>query len=71
MRAQAVRDMARQSDQVVILTESEKFSGHGTVPLNLKDQVKTVITDQNIDTQTAAELSASGIEVITPEGELD
>ena len=69
MRAQAVRDMARQSDQVVILTESEKFSGHGTVPLNLKNQVKTVITDQSIDDQTAAELSASGIEVIRPVGE--
>ena len=66
MRAQAVRDMARQSDQVIILTESEKFSKHGTVPLNLKDQVKTVITDRSIDEQTSAELAACGIEVITP-----
>ena len=65
MRAQAVRDMARQADQVVVLTESEKFAGHGTVPLNLKDQVKTVITDQKIEDQTRTELTARGIEVLT------
>ena len=65
MRAQAVRDMARQADQVIVLTESEKFTGHGTVPLNLKDQVKTVITDQKIGAQIAAELKSRGIEVLT------
>ena len=65
MRAQAVRDMARQADQVIVLTESEKFTRHGTVPLNLKDQVKTVITDQKIDKQIAAELNTRGIEVLS------
>jgi DeoR/GlpR family transcriptional regulator of sugar metabolism len=65
MRAQAVRDMARQADQVVVLTESEKFGGHGTVPLNLKDQVKTVITDQKIEEPIINELGARGIEVLT------
>ena len=65
MRAQAVRDMARQADQVIVLTESEKFTGHGTVPLNLKDQVKTVITDQEIGAQITAELKSRGIEVLT------
>ena len=47
LRAQAVRDMARQAEKVIILTESDKFSKHGTVPLNLKGLVKTVITDDN------------------------
>ncbi|MDO4805206.1 MAG: DeoR/GlpR family DNA-binding transcription regulator [Lachnospiraceae bacterium] len=65
MRAQAVRDMARQADRVTVLTESEKFTKHGTVPLNLKDQVRTVITDQNIDAHISAELAESGIEVLT------
>lgn len=65
MRAQAVRDMAHQAEQVIILTESEKFSKHGVVPLNLKDQVKTVITDQHIDSLTALELENSQIRVIT------
>ena len=65
LRAQAVRDMARQADQIVVLTESEKFERHGTVPLNLKDQVKTVITDQKIEEQIITELGARGIEVLT------
>jgi DeoR/GlpR family transcriptional regulator of sugar metabolism len=65
MRAQAVRDMARQADQVIVLTESEKFDRHGTVPLNLKDQVKAVITDQNIEEQIVTELNALGIEVLS------
>ena len=65
MRAQAVRDMARQADQVIVLTESEKFSRHGTVPLNLKDQVKTVITDQKIEEQIVTELGARGITVLS------
>ena len=47
------------------LTESEKFERHGTVPLNLKDQVKTVITDQKIEEQIITELGARGIEVLT------
>ena len=32
----AVRDMALQAERVIVLTESEKFSRHGIVPLNLK-----------------------------------
>ncbi|MBR3339890.1 MAG: DeoR/GlpR transcriptional regulator [Lachnospiraceae bacterium] len=65
MRAQAVRDMARQADRVIVLTESDKFTKHGTVPLNLKDQVKTVITDRNMDEKITAELAGCGIEVLT------
>ena len=65
MRAQAVRDMARQADQVIVLTESEKFARHGTVPLNLKEQVRTLITDQMIDEKTLSELQVCGIEVLT------
>lgn len=65
MRAQAVRDMALQADQVVVLTESEKFSRHGIIPLNLKDHVKMVITDQKIQDQIITELSNHNIRVIT------
>ena len=57
--------MARQADQVIVLTESEKFDRHGTVPLNLKDQVKAVITDQKIEEPLVTELTARGIEVLT------
>ena len=65
MRAQAVRDLARQADQVIVLTESDKFTRHGTVPLNLKDRVSTVITDQSIGEDVRQELNQQGIEVLT------
>ena len=64
MRAQAVRDMARQAEEIIVLTESDKFTKHGTVPLNVKDLVKTVVTDENISAETRAELEALGITVI-------
>lgn len=65
MRAQAVRDMAHQAEQVIILTESEKFSRHGVVPLNLKERVKRVITDKQIDPVTISELENRQIIVTT------
>lgn len=65
MRAQAVRDMARQTEQVIVLTESSKFSKRGIVPLNLKDKVQTVITDSQIDAAYMQEFESRQIEVIT------
>lgn len=63
LRAQAVRDMALQCEQAIVLTESEKFASRGTVPLNLKGGVKMVITDDKIDPQAAAVLRSQGIQV--------
>lgn len=65
MRAQAVRDMARQTEQVVVLTESNKFSKRGVVPLNLKAKVKAVITDSLIDSIFIQELQHQEIHVLT------
>ena len=64
MRAQAVRDMAHSCDKIVFVTESEKFASHGTVPLNLHGCELAVITDEALPEQTAAALSAGGIELI-------
>lgn len=64
MRAQATRDMAHQAEKVVVLAESEKFKKHGTVPLNLKGQVKTVITDNRISSEMTKHLQSCGIEVL-------
>lgn len=64
MRAQAVRDMAAQAEQVVVLTESDKFSKHGTVPLNLEGRIKTAITDQAISDDMKVEMETRGIEVL-------
>ena len=65
MRAQAVRDMARQAEHIMILTESEKFARHGIVPLNLRDYPRTVITDNQISEEARNELKQCGIELIT------
>ncbi len=61
MRAQAVRDMAHQADELIVLTESEKFSHPAAVPLNVTTQIKTVITDSKLDTETYVQLQSSGI----------
>ncbi|MCI7812379.1 MAG: DeoR/GlpR family DNA-binding transcription regulator [Robinsoniella sp.] len=65
MRAQAVRDMALQAEKLIVLTESSKFSKHGIVPLNLKNQIKAVITDEEISDEMASELRMRDIDVVT------
>ncbi len=62
MRAQAVRDMAQSAEQVIILTESEKFSVRGIVPLNTP--VHTVITDTAVPSEALELLREKNIEVI-------
>lgn len=51
LRAQAVRDMARQTEHIHILTESEKFGKRGVVPLNLKGMKINVITDDLVSNE--------------------
>lgn len=65
MRTQAVRDMARSCQDMVILTESEKFLSAGTVPMNIKGQPTHVITDADIPSETAALLEKESISVMT------
>lgn len=67
LRAQAVRDMAKQCDRLIILTESEKFHQHGSVPLNVPSRPTTVITDSRIESDTAHTLKAHGCDLITVE----
>ena len=64
LRAQAVRDMASSADSIVILTESEKFKSVGTVPMNIKDQPKVIITDDSIPENASLALKENGIDVI-------
>ena len=63
LRAQAVRDMASACDEMVVLTESEKFSTVGTVPLNIREQPRMVITDAACPTKALEILTAQGIQV--------
>ena len=64
MRAQAVRDMAHSCENLIILTESQKFQTIGTVPLNIKQQPKIVITDQGIDQRSLSLLKDLDIDVV-------
>ena len=56
MRAQAVRDMAEHAERVVVLTESEKFSRRGTVPLALGKK-----DDPHLSDEARGELAAAGV----------
>ena len=63
MRAEAVRDMARQAANVIILTESEKFCQQGVVALIDAKNVSTVYTDSRIPAESEELLRSSGVAV--------
>ncbi|RHM58937.1 MULTISPECIES: DeoR/GlpR family DNA-binding transcription regulator [Coprobacillaceae] len=48
MRCEAVKDMAKQANQVIIVTESDKFHQTGMANLISLDQVSSVYTDSGI-----------------------
>lgn len=63
LRAQAVKDIASQVNEIIVLTESEKFDKHGIVPMRIEDKVSTVITDNNISKETIDHLKNINIKV--------
>ena len=63
-RAEAVRDMARQASQVIVLTESQKFSQKGTVALLPAKQVRTVVTDTAIPADMRTLLEENGTQLL-------
>lgn len=67
LRAQAVRDMAAQAEHVAVLTESEKFTRHGVVPLQLGSAIDLLVTDDGVPETARAELKSENIEVLTVE----
>lgn len=64
MRAQAVRDMAGHAEKIIVLTESEKFRHHGTIPIQSGHQSVSVITDAGIPEEAAASLQEKQIQLI-------
>lgn len=69
LRAQAVRDMAEQAEHIIVLTESEKFNSHGVVPLQLKERIDTIITDDHIPEDIKAHLLSENKTLLTIENE--
>lgn len=64
MRAEAVRDMAKQASNVIILTEAEKFSQQGVVALLKTEQISIVYTDDRIPPESEQALSSQGVRVL-------
>lgn len=67
LRAAAVDDMALQADEVVVLTESDKFTRRGVTPLRVGDKLHRVVTDADVADGVCADLQAAGVEVIRVE----
>lgn len=67
MRSEAVRDMAKQASNVVVVTDSVKFSQKGVVSLIEIDQVDSVYTDQGIPSEIEEYLINKDITVIKTE----
>ena len=65
LRSQAVRDMALQTNNVCILTESEKFSKYGNTPINIDNKIKYIFTDDKIKETTKSDFLNNNIQVIT------
>ena len=65
MRAEAVRDMAHQASNTIVLTESEKFSKQGVVSLLKASQVNRVYTDDGLSCDYEKHLREQGVEVRT------
>ena len=63
LRAQAVRDMAEHANQVIVLTESVKFSQQSVVPMGLDNRISAVVTDAQMPAEAEEELRANGVRI--------
>lgn len=64
IRVEAIRNMAENAEEVIILTESSKFLHRGVVPLFRAGEVDCVVTDSNLDLGVREELSKEGIRLM-------
>ncbi|MBO3143478.1 DeoR/GlpR family DNA-binding transcription regulator [Dermatophilus congolensis] len=64
-RAEAVRAMAAQAEEIVVLTDSSKFGTRAPVHLCSAGAVGRVFTDANISDEALAELCSCGVDVTT------
>lgn len=64
LRAEAVRAMARQAEELVIVTESLKFPRKGAVRLVPASGVGTLYTDDRIPSRIQSQLTSSGVRIV-------
>ena len=63
MRSEAVRDMAKQADKVIIVTDSVKFHQKGVVNLLRTEDVDCIYTDSDVPSEVEEYLLGKNIEV--------
>ncbi|MFP3090505.1 DeoR/GlpR family DNA-binding transcription regulator [Treponema sp. TIM-1] len=63
LRAQTVRDLVEQAQQIIVLTESEKFSRQGSEGLIRTEEVAMVFTDDRIPPDVEAHLTQQNVEI--------
>lgn len=67
MRSEAVKDMAKQASNVIIVTDSVKFQQKGVVSLLDTKKVSYIYTDSNIPEETEEYLIENNIKVMKTE----
>ena len=63
MRGDAACSMAESAEQVVVLTESEKFGRRGAIPMRLSGKHMSLITDESIPSKWKEALTHDGVDV--------
>jgi DeoR/GlpR family transcriptional regulator of sugar metabolism len=63
LRAQTVRDLVEQAQQIIVLTESEKFSRQGTEGLVRTEEVGMIFTDDKIPSDVETYLQRQNIDI--------
>ena len=66
MRAEAVKSMAKAADEIIVVSESEKFNHVGTVSMNLNNKI-TVVSDNKLTQEMKNTLIKDGIQIIQGE----
>ncbi|GHV25901.1 DeoR family transcriptional regulator [Clostridia bacterium] len=63
MRAEAVKAMSRQAQKTIVLTQSQKFSAHGVVPVMHAEDVYAVYTDESIPQEMEENLISRNVQI--------
>lgn len=66
MRAEAVKSMAKVADEIIVVSESEKFNHVGTVSMNLNNKI-TVVSDNKLTQEMKNTFIKDGIQIIQGE----
>lgn len=66
MRAEAVKSMAKAADEIIVVSESEKFNHVGTVSMNLNNKI-TVVSDNKLTQEMKNTFIKDGIQIIQGE----